>query len=87
MLSGGSECNIHSAWRYCTTILLKGLNVKIVLIKLVDDLLPLEIGAEPLTYGGMGKGVRARERRGVFFSKQEHIMKFEHFCFVGPTST
>lgn len=45
MVSGGSECNIHSAWRYCTTIMLKGLNVKIVLIKLVDDLLPLEIGA------------------------------------------
>lgn len=51
---------MHSSWRYCTGILLKGLNLKIVLIKLVDDvlrnLLPLEIGAEPFIYGGMGKG-------------------------------
>lgn len=56
----GSECNMHSAWRYCTSILLKGLNLKIVLIKLVDDvlrnLLPLKTGAEPLTYEGVGRG-------------------------------
>lgn len=82
---------MHSTWRYCTRILLKGLNLKIVLIKLVDDvlrnLLPLKIGAEPLTYEGMGRGVRARERRGVSFSKQGDVMKFEHFCFVGPIST
>lgn len=72
---------MHSTWRYCTSILLKGLNLNILLIKLVDEvlrnLLPLEIGAEPLSCGGMGKGIWARERRGVSFSKQEHIMKFE----------
>lgn len=51
---------MHSTWRYCTSILLKGLDLKILLIKLGDDvlrnLLPLKIGAEPLTYEGMDRG-------------------------------
>lgn len=60
---------MHSTWRYCTSILLKDLNLKTLLIKLVDDvlrnLLPLEIGAEPLPYGGVGRG-QGLGKEGVY---------------------
>lgn len=49
---------MHSIWWYCTSILLKVLNLKIMLIKLVDEVLrsflPLKIGAELLTRGVEG---------------------------------
>lgn len=58
-----------------------------MLIKPVDEILssflPLKIGANPSLERGEARGMR----RGVLFGKQQHIMEFEHSCFVGPTST
>lgn len=50
---------MHSSWRYCTGILLKGLNLKIVLIKLVDDVLRnclSKLVQNPSFMGGWGGG-------------------------------
>lgn len=47
---------MHSIWWYCTSILLKIVTLKIMLIKLADEFLssflPLKVGAELLTTGG-----------------------------------
>lgn len=73
----GSECNIPPIWWYCISILLKVLNLKILLIKLVDEdlrsFLPLKNWCRTPHFCR----VRARGR-SVACGRQEHIMESEH---------